>query len=301
MVPFALRRFIADDAAGSFGVEGIFNVNGYVLLTNGVNGGRIYHLGSEVAKFHRLGIGQVVDGIGRGNDARVGREETVDVGPDFQTFGTECSGHNSSRVVRATTSEIGGHAGLQVGGNETAHHCQTLQPTEMSCEQAVRCAEVHKVFIILRHGLHQTACIDVLRLCQHGGHDNRRQAFAVGHDGIGGFGGKVLNEANAVKNAPQFIEQGIHLCQRVSLAFGAHHGLDQFVMPFGQFAVNGFIRFVALGCRTGKGFQAIGHAAQGRHHHHSRLVNGFDNIFYLCQTLGCSHRSSAKFKYFHCI
>ena len=68
---FALRRFIADDAAGSFGVEGIFNVNGYVLLTNGVNGGRIYHLGSEVAKFHRLGIGQVVDGIRRGNDAPV--------------------------------------------------------------------------------------------------------------------------------------------------------------------------------------------------------------------------------------
>ena len=122
-----LRRFIADDAAGSFGVEGIFNVNWVCSLTNGVNGGRISHLGSEVAKFHRLGIGQVVDGIGRGNDARVGREESRRRrSQDFQTFGTECSGHNSSRVVRATTSEIGGHAGLQVGGNETAHHCQTL-------------------------------------------------------------------------------------------------------------------------------------------------------------------------------
>ena len=119
---FARRGMAADDAALAFGVERVLHIDGNVLLANGVNGGRIYHLRAKVAQLHRLGVGQLVNGIGCRDDARVCRHEAVHIRPYLQCLGVEGCRQDGSGIVRTAASEVGRDARCGIRRDKSAGH-----------------------------------------------------------------------------------------------------------------------------------------------------------------------------------
>ena len=65
------------------------------------------------------------------------------------------------------------------------------------------------------------------RLGDEGGGDERREAFAVGHDGVGRLGREVLQQTEALQDAAQFVEERVQTCREGRLLVGgndlSHH------------------------------------------------------------------------------
>ena len=75
-------------------------------MAHRINGRRVHHFGSEVAKLRGLYIAQFINGIGSGNHTRVGSHEAVHIRPDFQRIGIQCRSYNGSRIVGAAATEV---------------------------------------------------------------------------------------------------------------------------------------------------------------------------------------------------
>ena len=97
-----------DDGAAPLRVERVLHSDGDVLDANGIDGRRIDHLGSKVAKLHCLHIAQLVDGIGGAYHLGIGRHETVYIGPYLEHLGVERRGHKGCGIIGSATTEIGG-------------------------------------------------------------------------------------------------------------------------------------------------------------------------------------------------
>ena len=116
------RGIAANDSMFAVGIEGVAHQNGNVAHTHRKDGGGIDYLRSEVAQFGGFVVRKFVDREGSGDDAGIGGHEPVDIGPDFEHFGTEGGGKNGRSVVRTAATEVGGAAVLDIGRDETAHH-----------------------------------------------------------------------------------------------------------------------------------------------------------------------------------
>ncbi len=62
--------------------------------TAGCHGLRVNHLGAEIRQLHRLVVRQRIDGGRIRHPARVGRQHTVDVGPDVNFRGIKQRAEN---------------------------------------------------------------------------------------------------------------------------------------------------------------------------------------------------------------
>ena len=87
-------------------IEGVLHLDGNVLHADGINRRRINHLGTEVTELHRLDIRQLVDGIGRLDDAWVGCHETVHIRPYLQHLSVNGSCNDGCGIVRTTAPQV---------------------------------------------------------------------------------------------------------------------------------------------------------------------------------------------------
>ena len=131
-------------------VEGVAHQNGNVAHTHGEDGGGIDDLRSEVAQFGGFVVRKFVDREGSGDDAGIGGHETVDIGPDFEHFGTEGGGKNGRSVVRTAATEIGGATALDIGRDETAHHSEGTTREIGLGDSRMRGVEIDDVFRAFR-------------------------------------------------------------------------------------------------------------------------------------------------------
>ena len=97
-------HFLLDDGARIFRIERVFYPDGDILDAYGIDGRRIDDLGTEVTKFHGFDVTQLVDGVGRLDNARIGSHESIHVGPYFQHLGIKHSCQYGCRVVTAAPS-----------------------------------------------------------------------------------------------------------------------------------------------------------------------------------------------------
>ena len=280
-------------------MEGVLDVDGNVLAVDGIDGRGVDDLRAEVAEFRGLGVGEFVDGIGVGNDARVGGHEAVHVGPDFKSFGIERSGEEGGGIVRTAAAEVGGHAGSAVGRDEAAHDGHGREGGEGFADEFRGQFDVGEVLLVLREGLHELARVEVLCALDEFGRDERREAFAVGNDGVGRLRREVLDEAHAVENAAQFgeqrIEPGDERCLLPGRDDGLHHGVV---------AVGDRIEFVEVSRIAFRGElrgadELVRHAAEGRNHHHDRVGRGFYNGLHVGYAFGSAYGTPAEFQYIH--
>ena len=109
-----------------FGVESVLDLNGNVFYADRVDGRRVDDLGAEVAQFHGLHVRQLVNGVSRLDDLRVGCHESVYVRPDFQHLGIQHCRNDGGRVVRAAAPQIRRLMALAVPGYEARHDVDML-------------------------------------------------------------------------------------------------------------------------------------------------------------------------------
>ena len=199
------------------GVKGVLHLDGYILDADGINRRRVDDLCTEVAELHGLDIAELVDGVGRLDDLRVGSHEAVDVGPYLEHLGIEGGSDDGSGVVRAATAQVGGLVAVAVAGYEARHDEYGL-----GCVIATEGAEglldelrgelgVEHVLALLILGAYEVAGIHAHAVLHQGGHDVRRQSLAVADDGILGLGTQVVDEVDTIVDAAQLVEELVYL------------------------------------------------------------------------------------------
>ena len=99
-------------AAG--GIERVAHQDGDVAHTHGKDGGGIDHFSTKVTQLGGFVVREFVDGERRGDNSRIGRHKTIDIGPDFEHFCSESGGEDGGCVVRSATAKIGGAAAFYV-------------------------------------------------------------------------------------------------------------------------------------------------------------------------------------------
>ena len=290
-----LHPLAGDERARRFGVEGVLDQDGDVAVVDREDRGRIDHLRAEVAQLHRLFEAQPVDDIGIADDARVGRHETVDVGPDFERLGVQRGGDECGGVVRSAAPQIGHVARGAVRGDEARHYRhagavgQTL-PDELFGQ--IRFGDV-----LSEVGLRADELPRVVepRAFEHGGHDSRREAFAVADDRVARAGREVADQVDAAQDIGQFVEQFVRPPADRAAPLGRHRFVDRRAVAghdFGQRV--GVVGLSGRGCGR-RGQQTVGDAAQRRNDHDDLAVVGGDDPAHLSQTLCGTYRRSAEF------
>ena len=202
-------------------------------------------------------------------------------------------------VVRSAAPQIGHVARGAVRGDEARHYRhagavgQTL-PDELFGQ--IRFGDV-----LSEVGLRADELPRVVepRAFEHGGHDSRREAFAVADDRVARAGREVADQVDAAQDIGQFVEQFVRPPADRAAPLGRHRFVDRRAVAghdFGQRV--GVVGLSGRGCGR-RGQQTVGDAAQRRNDHDDLAVVGGDDPAHLSQTLCGTYRRSAEFQYFH--
>ncbi len=89
---------------------------GMFFSTAGKNGGWVKNLCAEECHFSGFGERDTFDTMAAGDDARIGREHAINVGPDLNLFGINARADDGGRVVGTAAAKGGGDAVL--GGSD---------------------------------------------------------------------------------------------------------------------------------------------------------------------------------------
>ena len=77
---------------------------GMRFSTSGASVRGMQHLGAVVGQLGGFGVGDFVEHLGVGHQARVGAHDAIDVGPDPQLGGVERGGQDGRREIRAAAA-----------------------------------------------------------------------------------------------------------------------------------------------------------------------------------------------------
>ena len=164
------------DCPLGLGVERVLDEDRDILLAYGIDGGRIDHFRTEIAKLHGLHITQFVDGVSGVDDPWVSSHETIHICPDLQHLRIKDGCQYAGCVVRSATAEIGGLAAFSIGGDEAGHKSHRLVQTEFS-EGLFHelCGElgVEQVLVLLTGGLDELPCVIPFGVIDESGADFR--------------------------------------------------------------------------------------------------------------------------------
>ena len=100
-------RIGADERARLFRREGIANPDRNALQHRGRHRLRMDHLGAEVRELHGFVVGQRIDHLGIGHQARIRAQHAVDVGPDANLFRVEQRAKDRAREIAAVAAQRG--------------------------------------------------------------------------------------------------------------------------------------------------------------------------------------------------
>ena len=233
-----VRGFLLNDGAGGIGVEGVLDEDGDVLDADGIDGGRVDHLGAEVAELHRFDVTELRDDIGSGDDTRVGGHESIDVGPDLENAGIEGCCDDAGGVVRTATTEVGDLTTFGVCRDEARHERYLGHFLPRLTDKVGRQFAGQSRPASLHLGLDELAAVVPYRIAHQGGHDLTAEAFAIADDGGVGLWRQVADEVHALIDAAQFLEQTVdNADESLALVAGRDDGSDEFVVATGHLGV----------------------------------------------------------------
>ena len=115
------------------------------------------------------------------------------------------------------------------------------------------------------------------RLGDEGGGDERREAFAVGHDGVGRLGREVLQQAEALQDAAQFVEERVQTCREGRLLVGGNDLSHHPVVALNHLVEHSAVAVVGRGGHPAQADEGVSDAAQRRYHHDDRAVGALDD------------------------
>ena len=101
-----MRRERGDASAFVLRIARIQHQHGDVLFDGRQDGRRVQHLGAEVGELGGLFEADGPHAQGIGADARVGRHDAVDVGPDLDGFGVEAAADERGGEIRSAAAQV---------------------------------------------------------------------------------------------------------------------------------------------------------------------------------------------------
>src|SRR5580698_7890650 len=227
---FALRGAGGDAGAFARGIARIQNIDRNIFLDGRKHGGRVQNFCAEVGEFGCFVEADDFDAAGFGADARVGSENPVDIGPDFDALGAESGAEDGGGKIGAAAADRRGDPG-PAGGDESAHN------RDLACvEQRLDFfSKLYVGLVELRNGLHVGAVgdEDLARVDMNsveaaggkgGGDDFAGEHFAEGGDMIGGAGSDFTDGRNATE---KFVE-GFEVGSDFGMKFGEECGAQKF-------------------------------------------------------------------------
>ena len=250
-------------------------------MASRIDGRRINHLRTEVAKLHRFHIAQFVDDVSIADDTRVGSHKSIHVCPNFQYFCLKSSRNDRSGIIRATSPKVSNLTTILVARNEARHESHLRKFIERSLHQLsgqVRIENMTGVFLfsldectrIIPYGTFDEIC-----------HDDGRKAFAIAHDGSRCLWRKVTNQIDTLEDILQLAQKFIHLVEQDATCLacrddGIYH-LDVTVQYITVF-------LLVCGIATCGHFRSLNqlvcNATQGRNYHDDRFFYGLNYLFY---------------------
>ena len=102
--PPLLRPLGSDLRAGLLGRETISNPNGNARLRHGAQRLRMKHLRAEIGQLGRFEIGNFGNGARLGNQARIGGQHAIHVGPDNYLVSAERCAQNRGGIIRSAAA-----------------------------------------------------------------------------------------------------------------------------------------------------------------------------------------------------
>ena len=99
-----------------FGLEGIAHDHRDIARDHRHQRHRVQHLGAEIGELGCLGIRQRIERYRLGHEARVGRGDAIDIGPDMQLARFEQRRKQGAGIIAAVAAK-GGGAALTVASN----------------------------------------------------------------------------------------------------------------------------------------------------------------------------------------
>ena len=264
---------LLDNSPLGIGVEGILDADGDILHADGIDGGRIDHLGTEIAQLHCLYVTQFINYVSVGDNSWVGRHETIHIGPYLEHVGIQCCSDDAGRVVTSAPSQVGDFAAFRIGTDETRHkaHLRYLAPSlthetigQFACQQATSA---------LHFGLDELATVIPFGTPYEGGHNTAADAFAIADDGRQRLRTEIADEIHTLVDTAQFLKQSFnHSPERIAVATGRNHRVYHHLMTLGHLPERFLVKGVAFHSPMGSAYQLVGNTPQGTHHHNHRLL-----------------------------
>ena len=301
---------VFDEGSRMFWVEGVLHLDGDILHTDGVYRRRIDDLGTEVTQLHSLNIRELVDGVGRLDNLRVGCHESVHIGPNLQHLCIQSSCNDSCCVVTSATSQVGGLVAVAVTGYEAGNNGNGSVGSGITAADRSECflhqfcskLGVQGMLAVLLLGADEVTAVHAQTVLDQSCHYVRRQALAIADDGILCLAAQVMNQVDAIIDALQLVEQRVYSFEQVFtfLRVGDNR-VYHLVVAFHNVVELIPIAFITLEGHLGRGNQFVGDAVQRAYYYYDRLrpslcLHDFlqaKNAF--CGTYG----RSAEFHYFH--
>ena len=158
--------------------------------------------------------------------------------------------------------------------------------------------EIDSVFSAFEVRANEAPRVDMARIKQ-GSYDRRGEAFAVGHDGIGGFRGEFSDEMHALEDSTELIEAIGHALQDFFLAMGRQNTAHHLVVAGMEFVEHREIIGCGVDGFCGECDELIGYSAEGRNNDDGRRIKAVDNLLNLQHGFGRAHGGAAEFEDFH--
>ena len=156
-----------------FRIKCVLYLDGDILDADGIDGWRINHLGSEVTELHGLHVREFIDGIGTLDDLRIGCHKTIHIRPDLQYLCIQHGSDDRSRIVRATTAQVGRLMGVTITGDKARYHIYALVAEVLEGFLHQFCGQVgiNHVLTLLLLGTDEVTAVHTDTVLDHRSHD----------------------------------------------------------------------------------------------------------------------------------
>eukprot|EP00162_Nutomonas_longa_P014203 comp21867_c0_seq1/m.49520 comp21867_c0_seq1/g.49520 ORF comp21867_c0_seq1/g.49520 comp21867_c0_seq1/m.49520 type:complete len:779 (-) comp21867_c0_seq1:129-2465(-) len=221
---------LADHGEADIRVECVAHNERDAVLDRGRHCLWMQHLGAKVGELHGLVVGNKVEAARTGHDARVGRVDAVNVGPDGDLARMEQGANDRARKVRAVAAERGWGAVLVVGHKSREHKDLNVRVAVLQelVHARLRLGPQHRckgLWVFLNHD--NVARVDVDGLETHGaqmrGKQRRLEHFACSSDRSRELNWGVLRNDHGAQQLFHFLELGIEEALVRFLFLGTGH------------------------------------------------------------------------------
>ena len=275
----ALISRLANNGAGVLRRIGVLDDQRNTRLAHGEHGLLVQDACAHVRKLAQLLVGNARNGLGLGNNTRIGRIETRDVGPVLVQIGAQALGQNrAGNIATATVEQL--NLALTRRAVETGHNKAALLTVLL--HQLGGAIHAERTVVVERHNRRsvQERQVQVL------GHQASGEVLAAAHELLGG----VTARAGALGKSRELLTDGIGELQLVSdIKIALADVLEQLLA-----------RHVVLNVRVNQ-VEQVGHlgvalkaATTGGNHHKTASRVGIDDGLDLLKVFGVGDRRAAK-------